>query len=181
MRMCLGKILLQEPDLLLLDEPTNHLDLQAIEWLEGTSDFCPRSGAPRSLACNTKAAPPCGREIALLLMPHAQPLARRLGFLIVETMWTPPVPCLSLLPCHVVRQEMLCPFDRFERANNSGMDPGKCRGLCARSRLKLELVGHKSVRPWPGRLLNHACLVSNASRPSAGIISICLPRPWPNP
>lgn len=35
MRMCLGKILLQEPDLLLLDEPTNHLDLEAIEWLEG--------------------------------------------------------------------------------------------------------------------------------------------------
>ena len=27
MRMCLGKILLAEPDLLLLDEPTNHLDL----------------------------------------------------------------------------------------------------------------------------------------------------------
>ena len=25
--MCLGKILLAEPDLLLLDEPTNHLDL----------------------------------------------------------------------------------------------------------------------------------------------------------
>lgn len=35
MRMCLGKILLQDPDLLLLDEPTNHLDLQAIQWLEG--------------------------------------------------------------------------------------------------------------------------------------------------
>ena len=35
MRMCLGKILLQEPDLLLLDEPTNHLDLDALEWLEG--------------------------------------------------------------------------------------------------------------------------------------------------
>ncbi|KAJ1429753.1 P-loop containing nucleoside triphosphate hydrolase [Sesbania bispinosa] len=34
MRMCLGKILLQEPDLLLLDEPTNHLDLDTIEWLE---------------------------------------------------------------------------------------------------------------------------------------------------
>eukprot|EP00798_Chlamydomonas_sp_ICE-L_P019983 gene19983-26697_t len=34
MRMCLGKMLLQEPDLLLLDEPTNHLDLDAIEWLE---------------------------------------------------------------------------------------------------------------------------------------------------
>ncbi|KAG7034397.1 ABC transporter F family member 5, partial [Cucurbita argyrosperma subsp. argyrosperma] len=35
MRMSLGKILLQEPDLLLLDEPTNHLDLDTIEWLEG--------------------------------------------------------------------------------------------------------------------------------------------------
>ncbi len=34
MRMGLGKILLQNPDLLLLDEPTNHLDLQTIEWLE---------------------------------------------------------------------------------------------------------------------------------------------------
>ncbi|XP_021274520.1 ABC transporter F family member 5 [Herrania umbratica] len=35
MRMSLGKILLQEPDLLLLDEPTNHLDLDTIEWFEG--------------------------------------------------------------------------------------------------------------------------------------------------
>jgi ATP-binding cassette subfamily F protein 3 len=35
MRMSLGKILLQQPDILLLDEPTNHLDLQTIEWLEG--------------------------------------------------------------------------------------------------------------------------------------------------
>jgi ATP-binding cassette subfamily F protein 3 len=35
MRMCLGKILLADPDLLLLDEPTNHLDLDALEWLEG--------------------------------------------------------------------------------------------------------------------------------------------------
>ena len=35
MRMCLGKILLSQPDLLLLDEPTNHLDLDAITWLEG--------------------------------------------------------------------------------------------------------------------------------------------------
>jgi ATPase subunit of ABC transporter with duplicated ATPase domains len=34
MRMCLGKILLSEPDLLLLDEPTNHLDVDAIGWLE---------------------------------------------------------------------------------------------------------------------------------------------------
>ena len=34
MRMSLGKILLQEPDVLLLDEPTNHLDLETIEWLE---------------------------------------------------------------------------------------------------------------------------------------------------
>ena len=35
MRIALGKILLQEPDLLLLDEPTNHLDMATIEWLEG--------------------------------------------------------------------------------------------------------------------------------------------------
>ncbi len=35
MRLCLGKVMLQEPDLLLLDEPTNHLDLETIEWLEG--------------------------------------------------------------------------------------------------------------------------------------------------
>lgn len=34
MRMSLGKILLQDPDLLLLDEPTNHLDLDTIEWFE---------------------------------------------------------------------------------------------------------------------------------------------------
>lgn len=34
MRMSLGKIILQTPDLLLLDEPTNHLDLETIEWLE---------------------------------------------------------------------------------------------------------------------------------------------------
>ena len=34
MRIALGKILLQDPDLLLLDEPTNHLDLYAVIWLE---------------------------------------------------------------------------------------------------------------------------------------------------
>lgn len=34
MRMSLGKILLQQPNILLLDEPTNHLDLETIEWLE---------------------------------------------------------------------------------------------------------------------------------------------------
>tara|TARA_Y100001968_G_scaffold45599_1_gene35652 strand:- start:27838 stop:29565 length:1728 start_codon:yes stop_codon:yes gene_type:complete len=34
MRIALGKILLQDPDLLLLDEPTNHLDLETIKWLE---------------------------------------------------------------------------------------------------------------------------------------------------
>jgi len=34
MRISLGKILLQHPDILLLDEPTNHLDLETIEWLE---------------------------------------------------------------------------------------------------------------------------------------------------
>lgn len=33
-KVCLGLILLREPDLLLLDEPTNHLDIEAVEWLE---------------------------------------------------------------------------------------------------------------------------------------------------
>ena len=32
-RLCLGRMLLTEPDLLLLDEPTNHLDLKSIAWL----------------------------------------------------------------------------------------------------------------------------------------------------
>ena len=35
-RLCLGRMLLSEPDLLLLDEPTNHLDLKSIAWLEET-------------------------------------------------------------------------------------------------------------------------------------------------
>ncbi|MBA3975338.1 MAG: ABC transporter ATP-binding protein [Candidatus Solibacter sp.] len=34
MRIALGKLLLEQPDLLLLDEPTNHLDLEARNWLE---------------------------------------------------------------------------------------------------------------------------------------------------
>ncbi len=33
-RLCLGRMLLQQPELLLLDEPTNHLDLKSIAWLE---------------------------------------------------------------------------------------------------------------------------------------------------
>lgn len=33
-RVCLARLLLQEPDLLLMDEPTNHLDVNAIQWLE---------------------------------------------------------------------------------------------------------------------------------------------------
>lgn len=34
MRVLLGKMILQHPDILLLDEPTNHLDLPSIEWIE---------------------------------------------------------------------------------------------------------------------------------------------------
>ena len=34
MKIALGKIILQKPDLILLDEPTNHLDLDTIKWLE---------------------------------------------------------------------------------------------------------------------------------------------------
>ncbi|MES2140557.1 MAG: ABC-F family ATP-binding cassette domain-containing protein [Bacteroidota bacterium] len=39
MRIELGKILLQKPDILLLDEPTNHLDIESIQWLEETIDL----------------------------------------------------------------------------------------------------------------------------------------------
>ena len=48
MRMCLGKILLQQPDLLLLDEPTNHLDLNTIQWLEGALFHCVPAVCPSS-------------------------------------------------------------------------------------------------------------------------------------
>lgn len=34
MRVILGKLLLEHPDVLLLDEPTNHLDIDSIAWLE---------------------------------------------------------------------------------------------------------------------------------------------------
>ena len=34
MRIALGKLLLEQPNILLLDEPTNHLDLEARNWLE---------------------------------------------------------------------------------------------------------------------------------------------------
>lgn len=34
MRIELGKILLQNPDLILLDEPTNHIDIESVQWLE---------------------------------------------------------------------------------------------------------------------------------------------------
>lgn len=35
MRIALGKILLEQPDILLLDEPTNYLDIEARVWLRG--------------------------------------------------------------------------------------------------------------------------------------------------
>ncbi len=34
MRIGIGKVLLQSPNILLLDEPTNHMDLDSVEWLE---------------------------------------------------------------------------------------------------------------------------------------------------
>ena len=48
MRIALGKILLQDPDLLLLDEPTNHLDVETIQWLEGylLAERCPGRDQP---------------------------------------------------------------------------------------------------------------------------------------
>ena len=43
MRMSLGAVLFQEPDLLLLDEPTNHLDLETSDWLESFLKKYPKS------------------------------------------------------------------------------------------------------------------------------------------
>ncbi|SCW55698.1 ATP-binding cassette, subfamily F, member 3 [Eubacterium ruminantium] len=35
MRIALGRLLLERPDILILDEPTNHLDTDSVTWLEG--------------------------------------------------------------------------------------------------------------------------------------------------
>jgi ATP-binding cassette subfamily F protein 3 len=43
MRIALGAILFQEPDLLLLDEPTNHLDMEISDWLKSFLSAYPRS------------------------------------------------------------------------------------------------------------------------------------------
>lgn len=43
MRIALGAVLFQEPDLLLLDEPTNHLDLETTDWLRDFLRSYPKS------------------------------------------------------------------------------------------------------------------------------------------
>lgn len=39
-RIGIGKVLMQDPDLLLLDEPSNHLDSDSVEWLEQFLQNC---------------------------------------------------------------------------------------------------------------------------------------------
>ena len=43
-KICLIRLLLEEPDVLVLDEPTNHLDLAAVEWLETYLRAYPKAG-----------------------------------------------------------------------------------------------------------------------------------------
>ncbi len=64
MRIALGKILLQEPDLLLLDEPTNHLDVETIQWLE---DYL------------------CSQPVPLVVISHDRAFLDRVCNQIVET------------------------------------------------------------------------------------------------
>ncbi|WP_411869695.1 ABC-F family ATP-binding cassette domain-containing protein [Vulcanococcus limneticus] len=64
MRIALGKILLQEPDLLLLDEPTNHLDVETIQWLE---DYL------------------CKQSVPLVVISHDRAFLDRVCNQIVET------------------------------------------------------------------------------------------------
>ncbi len=64
MRIALGKILLQEPDLLLLDEPTNHLDVETIQWLE---DYL------------------CSQSVPLVVISHDRAFLDRVCNQIVET------------------------------------------------------------------------------------------------
>ena len=66
MRMCLGKILLSDPDLLLLDEPTNHLDLDALEWLEGGPFVFVSHCGDLVLHASCWPAPACPYKIGLL-------------------------------------------------------------------------------------------------------------------
>ena len=104
MRMCLGKILLQDPNLLLLDEPTNHLDLDAIEWLEG-GPMCCRSSPVQTppfhpsskLWVHTSSAghaAMCGRcaagylrkqEVPMVIVSHDREFLDQLCTKIVET------------------------------------------------------------------------------------------------
>ena len=64
MRIALGKILLQEPDLLLLDEPTNHLDGETIQWLENYL---------------------CSQSVPLVVISHDRAFLDRVCNQIVET------------------------------------------------------------------------------------------------
>ena len=66
MRIGLGKILLQEPQVLLLDEPTNHMDLESVEWLE------------RYLVEQTS-------DLALVIVSHDREFLDRVCTKIVET------------------------------------------------------------------------------------------------
>ena len=91
MRIGLGKVLLQEPQVILLDEPTNHMDLESVEGSSATRSSSAmrtrwRSSpttASSSTACARRSSRPTrGRRTVqrqLPQLPEAQGRARRTG------------------------------------------------------------------------------------------------------
>lgn len=121
MRMCLGKILLEEPDILLLDEPTNHLDIDAIEWLESEFDMT-------ALAVSSHTFSPHSRRVSsLLLGPGYVPPTRVGPFLSPRPFrLSRPVPLMSPLLCQPMFDVHLVPSCSLHCLQLANRERGSC-------------------------------------------------------